>query len=472
MKLLTQILKRVASTRPKKVGTDAEQASFATLLPALGGVSATDAIHRRIRGNLGVAISAESPSIAKPAATRTTHLCDGDRLTLHVAKSSSEVEQLRGFWKRWNRHLHCDIDSFLSLDRHHQDILRPHVMVVYRQGRVECILVGRLEKGRTSFSMGGAKILLPQAKTLYFLYEGFLGKQSEESSTLLVQGIMESLYDGEADFAELSQLRVDSPLYRAARHLPSVLCRDHFPATVQHRSLILPNSFQDLVASLSRKDRHNFRRQKNRLLEKFSGQVRIQCFRREDELEVLVRDVEEVAKKSYLRIFGMGFFDKCETKEELRREARKGRLYGYVLYLTDKPSAFIIGQRYQGTFSGRSMGYDPEYSRYSPGSFLLMHCLEQCFLEDAAGKIVRVDFGPGNQRYKRIWFREDRQEATVNIFAPTFKARGLNLLRTVLVVVHQSGRWFIAKTNIRDNASRTWRMIVTRYRNGKARVSG
>jgi hypothetical protein len=387
----------------------------------------------------------------------------GNRLTLHVAKSSSEVEQLREVWTRMHRHPHCDIDSYLSANRFRKEILRPHVMVVYRDGEVECIFVGRLREGRTSFSMGGAKIFLPQAHTLYFLPEGLLGNQSVASSHLLVRAIMKSLHDGEADFAEVDRLRLDSLLYRAARHLPNILLRDHFPPTVRHRSLILPNSFQDLVASLSRKNRHNVRSQSRRLLEKFRGQIRIQCLRREDELEDLIRDAEEIAKKSYQRTLGMGFSDEFETREELRMEARKGRLYGYVLYLGEKPCAFIIGRRYQGTFYGHSMGYDPEYSRYSPGSFLLMRCLQESFLE----KTVRVDFGPGNQRYKQIWFSQEWQEATVSISAPTFKAFRINILRTVFVVVHHLGRWFIAKTKLRDKATRTWRTILTRHGNGK-----
>src|SRR5882672_4479287 len=230
MKLLSQLSKRTGA-RPKTMSSGARKASIVTPGPALDFVSAIEAIHRQMRGNWDLAISSESQNRPKLAATNTEHLCDADNVTLRVAKSSAEVEQLRDVWTLWNRHPNCDIDSFLLANHLRRETMRPHVVVVYREGRVDCILVGRLQKGRMSFSMGGARILLPQAHTLHFLYEGFLGNQSVENSNILVQGIIKSLHDGDADVAELTGLRLDSPLYRAARHLPNVLCRDNFPVT-------------------------------------------------------------------------------------------------------------------------------------------------------------------------------------------------------------------------------------------------
>src|ERR1700730_654458 len=176
-----------------------------SIIPESDGISATHTIRRRKRADWGLAIRAESASLAIPAETRSAYLCDSHGLTLHVAKSISVVEQLREVWTRWNKHLNCDIDSFLLASRVYKWILRPHVQVGYREGQVYCLFVGQLREGRMDFSLGGAKILLPQANSLYFLHDGFLGNQSAESSNLLVQGIIQSLNDGEADFAELSR---------------------------------------------------------------------------------------------------------------------------------------------------------------------------------------------------------------------------------------------------------------------------
>jgi Acetyltransferase (GNAT) domain len=408
----------------------------------------------------GSSVSDIVPTLPSCTSAGRTDLRESDELTVRIAKSSSEVEHLREIWTSLNWHPHADIDLFLLKNRLRSQVLRPHVMVVYRNGQPNGLLIGRLKQARQGFSMGGAKILLPQARILSFPY--FLGIQSVESSNLLVQEIMKSLREGEADLAELTHLRLDSPLYQAVRHSPGLFCRDHFPAVVRHRTLTLPDNFQDFIASLSRKDRHALRHQTRRLLKAFPGNVRIQCFQSEDQLEEFIQDVDLIASKSYQRSLGMGFVNNLETREKLHIHARKGYLRGYVLYLAEKPCSFLIGERYGGNFYGKFMAYDPQYRRWSPGSFLLMYCIEQCFMPDGNSKIVSIDFGPGNQRYKRALFDQEWQEVCIDIFAPTLKALGINLLRSNLVLVHRLGRSALSMTKHRDEARTLWRKIVAR----------
>jgi CelD/BcsL family acetyltransferase involved in cellulose biosynthesis len=112
------------------------------------------------------------------------------------------------------------------------------------------------------------------------------------------------------------------------------------------------------------------------------------------------------------------------------------------------------------------MGYDPQYRNYSPGSFLLMHSIEDCLKPQGNQKTTVLDLGAGNHRYKRDVCNREWQEATVDIFAPTLKGVELSLLRMTLVLVAYLGRTVLGDSNLRDTLVRIWRrlVLVSRHR--------
>src|ERR1700730_10035200 len=100
-----------------------------------------------------------------------------DHATLRIAKSVSEVEELRQVWTSWLCHPSSDIDFYVMKIRLNALTLRPHVMVVYRNGLPDCMLVGRLDHKRMSVNIGYVRCFLPKARVLTFVRGGLLGKQ-------------------------------------------------------------------------------------------------------------------------------------------------------------------------------------------------------------------------------------------------------------------------------------------------------
>jgi GNAT acetyltransferase-like protein len=393
---------------------------------------------------------------------REAHPPDYDPLpAVRIAKSGPAVEALRNEWQWWYQNPNSDIDIYSMQNRHWAEVLSPYVMAVYRGGRPDCILVGRLERIRVRVNFGGVRVFLPEARIIRFIRDGFLGDRSDFNSHLLVQGITKALREGEADVAEFTSIRLDSPLCRTATRLPEGLSRDYFPAQVVHRSLLLPGTFEEFLKDLPRKKRHNLRSHGKRISGDFPGQVQIRCLGRDLELEHFIRDCETIAGRTYQRTLGTGFVANSATREQLQIEAGKGRLRGYVLRVAGKPSAFLIASQHQGTLYASFMGYDPQYSKYSPGSFLLMHCIEDCLKPRGNEKTSVLDLGAGNHRYKRDVCNQEWQEATVDIFAPTLKGAELNLLRMILVFVAYLGKTFVADSTFRDTIVRAWRHVVS-----------
>jgi len=378
-------------------------------------------------------------------------------LTLRIARSVPEIEETREIWTEWQSNPSSDIDNYLSMVRSRPEIECPHVMLVYRDGCLDSVLVGRLERTRISCAIGYFKLFQPEVRTLCISPGGFLGNQSAENSEFITREIVKCLSRGEACVARFDYLGIDSSLFEAVKSVPGILCRDHFASTQPHGCLRLPGSFEEFTRSLSRKERHNLKRYAVRVKTDFPGKMRIQSFREVEQVEALIRDTEEVAKKTYQRGLGVGFQDDLETRQLLRTAAQKGTLRGCIMYLGDIPTAFMIGIQYRQALHGISMGYDPHYNDYSLGSLVLMHWIQEAFETSGSQAVSEIDLGAGDGRHKRAIYNHTWHESVAYIFAPTPKGMLLNFLKTATYLINQALRKLLLKTGFLEKIKKVWR---------------
>jgi hypothetical protein len=373
-------------------------------------------------------------------------------VAVRSAQSVAEIEKLRPEWSAWHCHPNSDIDYFLTNLGTIPGTLGPHVITVYRSRVLDCLLVGKLQQGLSPISSLG--VPLPAARTLFFVTEGFLGNQSTENAELVVREVLHCLRQGQADAAEFNDLPEYSPLYRAVKRIPSVLCRDRSPVERIHRRLVLPATFHEYFRSLSSKERSNFRTHGKLLLNSFPDKVRVDRFC-EHQVDTLIRDVETVAAKSYQRALGTGFT--LADASTLRLDAQNSALRAYVLYVEGEPCAFLVATWYKGTLYGRSIGYDPRYRRYAPGQYLLMRFIEDCFRPVAGQPTIVIDPGPGAHQYKRSFTNHETREYSLLIYAPTPKGAILNAVRTAVLFCTRAGKALLAKTGLTDDVWKMWK---------------
>jgi hypothetical protein len=96
------------------------------------------------------------------------------------------------------------------------------VVVVYRAGRPDAILVGRIDVGHISCRLGYLRLNLP-AKILCFVYGALRGDACAENCDLIVSSVLQSLSDREADAAYMGFMRDDSDICVAASKRPGVI---------------------------------------------------------------------------------------------------------------------------------------------------------------------------------------------------------------------------------------------------------
>jgi hypothetical protein len=375
--------------------------------------------------------------------------------SVKVLRSISELEEIRRAWESWPGYRDSEMDSFLTFLRSNPETVRPHVVVVYREERPDAILVGRIDLGHLSCRLGYLQ-LNPPARILCFVYGALRGSPSKENCDLILSSVLRSLAAGEAEVAYMDFLREDSDLLRLATEKPGRLSRDYVRTTQPHFAATLPPSVEEFYRGLSSGARWQAKSKQKKFLKEFGGGVRIRGFRDVLELDEMFQDVEQVAKKSYQRGLGVGFFDTPTARNQLRLRAERSRLRGYVLYLGGKPCAFWIGDVNQSTFGSDSLAYDPAFAKHSPGMFLVLRVIEGFCSGNQEG-VTAIDFALGHAQYKEVLSNQEWRETAVYIFAPTVKGIGLNLARTLISGIDQTIKKVLARTNLLATIKKSWR---------------
>jgi len=383
----------------------------------------------------------------------------GNVVSVKVLKTVEELEGIRAAWESWPGNRDSEIDSYLTFLRFSPATVRPHVVVITREGNPDAIYVGRIDDSKVICRVGYWKLALP-AKIMAFVNGALRGCASAENCDLVVDSVLHSLSAGEADAAYMTVLREDSQLFELAMTRPGFFSRDHFRLSQHHFAAQLSATVDGFYQSLSPKVRKNQKWQAKKLAEQFSGDVEIRCFREVSDVEELAIVAEQLASRSYQRGIGAGFFDTPVARAELRLKAERGWLRGYVLYLAGKPCAFWIGDVNNGTFGSDYLGYDPAYAKHSPGMYLIMKVVEG-FCDGYRDGVRAIDFGPGPAQYKEILSTESWHEVSVYVFAATIKGLTLNFLRTLTGGVDQTLKAALARTKLLQKAKKAWRARAT-----------
>ena len=192
--------------------------------------------------------------------------------------------------------------------------------------------------------------------------------------------------------------------------------------------------------SRNRNQRSKLQRRYKAVLNHFGPKVQIRCFRSVADLERASREMEEIASKTKRRLVGgSGFFNTPQTREEMVAAAERGWLRIYILYLDEKPAAFWRGTVYSGRLQGDHAGYDPAWSKFSPGTFLFLSMIDRLREQN----VTVIDLGFGDTQFKQYLGNARRIESRIRIYAPTLRGTLWNLLNLACPVANDCARFLL-----------------------------
>jgi hypothetical protein len=394
---------------------------------------------KRSAGNHAASVRTPSPTGSKSAADSDGAEADsGVTLRTRIVTTTGEIEQLRKVWSSFEGHRDGDIDFYLEFIRSSSTTLRPHVIVLYRNGEPDALLAGRLDLGRVGYRLGYVRTPSVQSRALMFM--GFRGEQTPENCTYIIKSLLQTLQGGDADYAQIPTVH-DSGVYRAALRLPSFWCRDHLPELSQNYILRISGDFRQVYSGLSSNLREQLRRKRKKIAADFQGNANFACYTQPGDLDSVIPEIEEVAQKSYQRGLGVGFRDTDAMRRRLAFCATRGWLRVLVAYLGGRPAGFSIGTICNKTYTSDFLGYDPQFRDYSIGTVLQSVLLERCCEEG----VQVIDFSAGYADYKKRFGNDSMTVARIYVFAPTPKGIYLNGMKTAAAGLNKSGTFILAR---------------------------
>ena len=243
----------------------------------------------------------------------------------------------------------------------------------------------------------------------------------------LYGGAMPGIVDGEVvdrfltivmrefrfDVLTIGETPIASPLYAAVmvqtkRFLVAELSRKR-----SLRWLIrMPKDFDSYMLTLGAKSRQNVRRE-IRMFEK-QFKCEFQSVRSVDQVEPFLADAETISRKTYQWNVGQRIVNDEASRRGLMGLARRGELQCYIVHADANPVAFMRGRLVGGTYEFETAGFDPAYSKSSPGAVLLMYAVRD-LIENA--HCANFDFGQGGDEvgYKARFGNESHACALLQI---------------------------------------------------------
>ena len=292
-----------------------------------------------------------------------------------IARSDADVRSLGAAWDAVRvDNPHADPDFFLSVVGEREEVVRPHAIVVDAVHPAALVAM-RLEKIALPASFGYRTVYSPRVRALTLVPGGAVFADPE-AAVDVVESLLTSLANGEADAIVMPSLRCDSPLFSTFSAAVGRARRGHFAEVRTHRRLHLPNSFDAFLAGRKRKIRSGIRYDAKRLEERMGDRLRIRCLDSPEEIDIIFQDIVRVATLTYQRGLGASFADTPERRRLTRLALERGWFRAWVLYDAETPIAFWQGHVYRRVYHSGTTGYDPAYGRDRVGIWLLMRVIE------------------------------------------------------------------------------------------------
>lgn len=190
----------------------------------------------------------------------------------------------------------------------------------------------------------------------------------------------------------------------------------------------MDGSFDDYMARFSGKTRSTLRRKARKLQSELGEGLAITEHRSPEQIEQFLSLALPLSAKTYqARLLNAGLPDTPAAKSEMISLAQQDQMRCYLLHGHDGPIAYLSLPIQGSTLIYAHLGYDPAWSRLSPGTVLQMEALERLFAE---ARFTHFDFTEGDGAHKAMFGTDHIHCASFLLLKPTLANRTLITARS------------------------------------------
>lgn len=155
--------------------------------------------------------------------------------------------------------------------------------------------------------------------------------------------------------------------------------------------------FDAWFASLSGNARSTFKRKRRKLAEASGGTLDVRQYSRPGEVGEFFAHARAVSADTYQeRLLDAGL--PADALPEMRALAERGAMRGWLLFVDERPIAYLYAPAQGRTLLYAYLGYRAEFAQLSPGSVLQLEAMRMLLEEKA---FAYFDFTEGDGQHKR-----------------------------------------------------------------------
>lgn len=342
-----------------------------------------------------------------------------------VANSVEDANALLSEWTRLRKRC-STITTWTHPDRFFAELaaspqgVDAYVAVFRDESSARALIIGRTSIRPVTCAVGYFQIGAAPVRRLDVVYGGLFSDGTSVAHRAILRHFRLLLRQQHFDMITINHLPVKHDLYARLRGDGALMDK----VEPHWRFTLVPGSYQDTIAQVSKKHRYNMRRADRLLVEHFDGDVAIRLFDGVDDLDVFMRAAASIAGRTYQGGMGVGFVASRTWRAILGGEARNGRLRCYWLEGGGEPIAFQVGVVYEGVYFLEFIGYLPENASLSPGAVLHARVLRDL----CSAGVRTVDYGFGDAEYKRVYGSHSCDETTLYLFGRSSRAMSALIL--------------------------------------------
>lgn len=230
----------------------------------------------------------------------------------------------------------------------------------------------------------------------------------------------------------------------------------YVPAVTPRYYVEVDGPFEEfLQKKFSRKTRYNLTRSVKRFAEQNGGQLDVRLYKTPEEMEEFYALAGEISRRTYQhRLLNVGLSSDEQHIARAKEMARQDKRRDYVLALGGRPVAFAQCTVHGDCLAYEVIGYDPEFSSWSPGNVLLMRILQDIFEE---GQVRVFDFGPGEGQYKAMFSTHHAVVADVFFFRRRLRSVVFSSSHYVLDRVSAAAGRLLARLGLKERIRKWFR---------------
>lgn len=339
-----------------------------------------------------------------------------DQFELVTASTLQDVRILKNDWHMMATHPSVDPDVRMALWENSDSSTYPYVLCVRKGGVPVGFLVATIKSITVELKLHYFTLIRIPAKVMAVLDNGMIGSQDPTIARTMLSSIANVLSNKTVDYIHLACVQATSPIRHIIKSHPRKLLV--LDGTLEPRwRLKLGASFEEFLASRSRKTRNNIRRREKKLLSAFPD-VEVKTIYPGSNEGDLYEHVQRVIQTTYQYRLGITPLKGPSSKEYWARLFELNRLAACVIFINGHPKAFSWAHIYKNTALFGTPGYDPDYREWNIGEFCNIKLIQELIKLNA---VRTLDYGLGYAQYKETFGTDFEMEGHIRLFSATPK---------------------------------------------------